>query len=212
MITTSHILLWIETTADYIDNNSTYLTKLDTAIGDADHGNNMKRGFTKVRDLLPSLEGQDIGSILKSVAMKLISSVGGASGPLFGTFYLQASNEVKGAEVLDAAQLGAMLASGLEGIKKRGKAEPEDKTIIDALEPAVNAYQESAAGGGSIQESLEQAVSAAEKGAEATIPMIAKKGRASYMGERSKGHKDPGATSTVYILKALQDAVSGDGE
>jgi len=207
MITNTQILQWFENTADLIDENSSYLTKLDTAIGDADHGNNMKRGFTKVRELLPELEDKDIGAILKTVAMKLISSVGGASGPLYGTFYLQASNKAKGSNELDGNQFGELLQAGLEGIKMRGKASLEDKTIIDALEPAVEAYTNSINDGDSIPDALESAVSAAEKGAEDTIPMIAKKGRASYMGERSKGHKDPGATSMTMILTALRDAV-----
>ena len=207
MITNTQILQWFENTADLIDENSSYLTKLDTAIGDADHGNNMKRGFIKVRELLPELEDKDIGAILKTVAMKLISSVGGASGPLYGTFYLQASNKAKGSNELDGNQFGELLQAGLEGIKMRGKASLEDKTIIDALEPAVEAYTNSINDGDSIPDALESAVSAAEKGAEDTIPMIAKKGRASYMGERSKGHKDPGATSMTMILTALRDAV-----
>lgn len=209
MITKSQIIQWLQLTADVIEENSTHLTQLDTAIGDADHGNNMKRGFSKVREQLPSFEEKDIGTILKSVAMKLISTIGGASGPLYGTFFLQASNEAKGAEELGTTQLLEVLDAGLQGVKMRGKASLEDKTMIDALEPAVEAFRKSAEDGASVKEALNSAVSAAEKGAEETIPMIAKKGRASYMGERSKGHKDPGAASTVMILTALRDAVNG---
>ena len=209
MITKPQIFQWLRLTADVIEENSKHLTELDTAIGDADHGNNMKRGFNQVRDLLPSLEEKDIGSILKSVAMKLISSIGGASGPLYGTFFLQASNEAKGKEELGTDQLLKVLEAGLEGVKMRGKASLEDKTIIDALEPAVEAFRASAEENATVQEALKSAVSAAERGAEDTIPMIAKKGRASYMGERSKGHKDPGAASTVMILTALRDAADG---
>jgi dihydroxyacetone kinase-like protein len=206
MITKQHILNWLTISAAVIEENRQYLTKLDTAIGDADHGNNMYRGFKKVNDQISTYQDKDIGAILKAVAMTLISTVGGASGPLYGTMFLQAGTSLAGKNELTAEELGSLLTNGLQGIKMRGKASLGEKTIIDALEPAVEAYNQSIAAGKTINEALKLAVDSAEKGAEGTIPMIARKGRASYLGERSKGHKDPGATSVSMLVAALRDA------
>ncbi len=206
MVTKKHILQWLENTANAMEDNRQYLTKLDTAIGDADHGNNMHRGFKKVKEQLPALKGKDIGAILKAVAMTLISTVGGASGPLYGTMFMHAGNKMAGKEELTPKEMGELLAAGLEGVKMRGKASVGEKTIVDALEPAVEAYNQSLGNGSDFQQAMNRAVAACEKGAEETIPMIAKKGRASYLGERSKGHQDPGATSVSFIIKSLNDA------
>ncbi len=207
MIKKKHILDWLNKSAEVLEEKKSYLTKLDTAIGDADHGNNMNRGFKKVLEQLPTNEKKDIGAILKGVAMSLISTVGGASGPLYGTMFLQAGNSVSGKEELTAEDLKKMLQAGVDGIVMRGKAKIGDKTMIDALEPAVKAYSSAVSAGDELTTALQKAVDAAEKGVEDTIPLIARKGRASYLGERSKGHQDPGATSSYYLLKALRDSV-----
>lgn len=206
MITNKHILTWLTKSAAVIEENKQYLTKLDTAIGDADHGNNMNRGFKKVMEQIETYEGKDIGAILKSVAMVLISTVGGASGPLYGTMFLQAGTKLAGKQELTPEDLGLMLTAGLQGVKMRGKAALGEKTMVDALEPAVDAYTKSLARGDSFSDALNLAVTTAEKSAEDTIPLIARKGRASYLGERSKGHKDPGATSVTLIIASLRDA------
>lgn len=209
MVTTSQILAWLKSSGKNYAEQKKYLTELDTAIGDADHGNNMNRGFSKVTEQLDSLADKDIGTILKTVAMTLISSIGGASGPLYGTFFLNASKTAEGKKELSADDMQELLKEGVAGVKMRGKAEPGDKTMIDAFDPALEAYATSAENGEDIQKCLEAAASAAEKGAEETIPLIAKKGRASYLGERSKGHKDPGATSAAMLIRALSDAAEG---
>lgn len=208
MVTTSQILTWLKTSSDVYAEQKKYLTELDTAIGDADHGNNMNRGFSKVSAQLETLTDNDIGTILKTVAMSLISSIGGASGPLYGTFFLNASKTADGKTELSVADMQELLKEGVAGVKMRGKAEPGDKTMVDAFDPALEAYATSADNGETIQECLSAAADAAEKGAEDTTPLIAKKGRASYLGERSKGHKDPGATSAAMLLRALSDAAS----
>jgi len=209
MVQTSQILTWLKSSSEIYAEQKKYLTELDTAIGDADHGNNMNRGFSKVSAQLDSLADKDIGTILKTVAMTLISSIGGASGPLYGTFFLNASKTAEGKTELSVNDMQELLKEGVAGVKMRGKAEPEDKTMIDAFDPALKAYATAAENDETIQKCLEAAASAAEKGAEDTIPMIAKKGRASYMGERSKGHKDPGATSAAMLMRALSDAAAG---
>jgi dihydroxyacetone kinase-like protein len=206
-VTRDQIVRWLEKTAVVLDSNKQYLTDLDAAIGDADHGINMARGFAKVMEKLPTVADKDIGNILKTVGMTLISSVGGASGPLYGTFYMRAGTAVVAKEELDNHDLLAMLQAGVEGIIQRGRAVLEDKTMIDAWSPALVALKTAVDAGETTAVALEQAVAAAEQGMKATVPLKARKGRASYLGERSMGHQDPGATSTHLILNALLETV-----
>lgn len=195
------ILQWMKRNAEIFREHKDELTDLDAAIGDADHGANMARGFTALEGKLPELAGKDIGTIFKTVAMTLISTVGGASGPLYGTFFLQAVALTSGKKALTAQELYEAFASGLEGLKNRGKAHLGDKTMLDAMIPAIDALKPQPDEG--IHPCVERALAAARQGAEATIPLVAKKGRASYLGERSAGHKDPGATSTVLLWENL---------
>jgi phosphoenolpyruvate---glycerone phosphotransferase subunit DhaL len=207
MFNNKDILTWIRLTAQYVEENKDYLTELDRAIGDADHGNNMDRGFKKVMTRIASYEDKDIGSILNMVGMTLISSVGGAAGPLYGAFYLQAAKAINSKTELYPEDIVALLVSGTDGLIKRGKTNPGDKTIIDSLLPGVEALKKSLHDGKDIMAATHDAVSSAEEGMKHTIPLVAKKGRASYLGERSAGHQDPGATSASYILKALLDVL-----
>ncbi|MCH8558837.1 MAG: dihydroxyacetone kinase subunit L [Balneolia bacterium] len=207
MITKQQVLDWLRKSSDVLEENRQYLTKLDTAIGDADHGNNMYRGFNKVKSQLDDHADKDIGAILKAVAMTLISTVGGASGPLYGTFFLQAGTKMAGKAELDGDSLAVMFRAGVDGVKMRGKAQPGDKTMIDVLEPVAQAIENDIKEGKSVSDTLHHAVEVAEKGVADTIPLIAKKGRASYLGERSKDHQDPGATSSMMIIKALSESV-----
>src|SRR4028118_187049 len=209
MVTKEQIIHWLQTVAVVLEQNKDYLTELDAAIGDADHGINMNRGFQKVASQLPSVADTDIGSILKTVSMTLISSVGGASGPLYGTMFLRASTAVAGKSELTDEDMVALLQAAVDGVVQRGKANLGDKTMLDAVAPAANALRQAVAKGASTQAALQQAVAAAEQGMKDTIPLIAKKGRASYLGDRSANHQDPGATSTYLILKSLLETVSG---
>ena len=206
MITKKQIVQWLQAFASEIQQNKDYLTELDAAIGDADHGINMDRGFQKVITQLPNVTDKDIGSILKTVSMTLISSIGGASGPLYGTLFLRASTAVAGKEELTEANMQKLLQAGLEGVLQRGKAQLGDKTMVDVLFPAAIAFQEAVSGGKNMSEAMQQMVAVAEQAMKDTIPMIAKKGRASYLGERSIGHQDPGATSCYLMLKSLLDS------
>jgi dihydroxyacetone kinase-like protein len=208
MVTKEQILQWLQTVAVLLEQNKNYLTELDAAIGDADHGINMNRGFQKVMSQLPTVADKDIGSILKTVSMTLISSVGGASGPLYGTMFLRASTAVAGKSELTDEDMVALLQAAVDGIIQRGKANLGDKTMLDALSPASEAFKQAVANGASTQEALQQAVTAAEEGMKNTIPLVAKKGRASYLGDRSANHQDPGATSAYLILKTLLETVS----
>ena len=210
MVSQQQIIDWIRSFTAVIAENKDYLTELDAAIGDADHGINLNRGFQKVSEKLPTVIDKDIGTILKTVSMTLISTVGGASGPLYGTFFLKASAMAAQKEELTPEELVKLLEAGLEGVMYRGKAQLEDKTMIDALYPAVDAFKQSLTSNDSIVEGLQQAVNAAEKGMKKTIPLIARKGRASYLGKRSIGHQDPGATSSYLMLTTLLKAVHED--
>ena len=209
MLTSAQITEWIEKTAAVMGANQEYLTQLDAAIGDADHGNNMDRGYKAALQQLSTED--DVGAILKSVAMALISKVGGAAGPLYGTMFLQAANALTGKASLSGEDVELLLERSVDGIKMRGRAEQGEKTILDSLIPAYEAFREARRNGKDMVDCLEAATAAAEKGMEATIPLIAKKGRASYLGERSIGHQDPGATSTYLIVKTLRDVVAGAG-
>jgi dihydroxyacetone kinase-like protein len=188
---------WLRDYASSIHDNAGYLTELDAAIGDADHGANMDRGMKAV---VAALDGgfSSPDALLKKAGMTLVSTVGGASGPLYGTFFLRFGTALAGVTPVDAAALGAALRAGVEGIVARGKAELGDKTMYDAWAPALTAYDEHAAEG--VGPALVAAAEAAAQGRDATVPLVARKGRASYLGERSAGHQDPGATSTTLLL------------
>jgi len=197
-ITTEDTVRWLNQLAQVLHENRDYLTQLDSPIGDADHGINMDRGFKAVIDKLPTVAGTDIGSILKTVGTTLVSTVGGASGPLYGTAFLRAGMATSGKHELYEADYVGMLEAALEGIKARGKAQPGEKTMVDALTPAL---------GLDLPQIMRRASDAAEAGMKATIPLLATKGRASYLGERSIGHQDPGATSSWLILKTFTDTM-----
>jgi dihydroxyacetone kinase-like protein len=199
------VLRWLQNCADTYAQHKEELTQLDAAIGDADHGANMARGFTAVQGKLAGLHDQDLGTVFKTVAMTLISTVGGASGPLYGTFFLQAVAGANGKTDLTHDELVSVFSAGLQGLMHRGKAVVGDKTMVDALAPAIEALKPM--GNDSLSAALDRAVAAAQKGAESTVPLVAKKGRASYLGERSAGHLDPGAASSVLLLEALQRAI-----
>lgn len=208
MVTKEQIIKWLQSVAVVLEENKEYLTELDAAIGDADHGINMNRGFQKVLTQLPTVADKDIGSILKTISMTLISSVGGASGPLYGTLFLKASTVVAGKEELSSEDMVKFFQAAVDGVVQRGKANLGDKTMLDALSPAADAFKKAIANGTTTVEALHQAVFAAEQGMKDTIPLVAKKGRASYLGDRSVNHPDPGATSTYLILKTLLETVS----
>lgn len=200
---------WVRRSAEAMSEHRVELINLDREIGDGDHGENMDRGFQAV---LPKLDDLPAGStpsdVLKLLATTLISTVGGAAGPLYGTAYLKASGAVGGEVSLDSAAVVRLLESGRDGIVMRGKAELGDKTMVDAWSPAVDAARAAAEEGASAAETLRVAAEAAAAGSDATIPLVARKGRASYLGERSAGHRDPGAQSTAYLIEAAAAAAS----
>jgi dihydroxyacetone kinase-like protein len=181
------------------------LVALDTAIGDGDHGTNMDRGMRKALEKLESQEQADAGAVLKTVAMALISNVGGAAGPLYGTLMLQMGTALAGKDDIDLATYTEAWHKGIQGIQARGKAELGDKTMLDALVPGVEALEKAS----DLDSGLQEAAAAAESGMRDTIPLVARKGRASYLGERSKDHQDPGATSTFYLYQTAADALTG---
>lgn len=196
------ILGWLDALRQVYAANRERLTELDAAIGDADHGTNMDRGFTAVHAALAAQAPSDAGDILKSAAMVLIRTVGGAAGPLYGTFFLRAAAACAGKTELSPADVVALFQAGIEGVQQRGRAEPGDKTMIDALLPALAAMRAAAARGADIAGLMDEGVAAAEAGMLGTIPLQARKGRASYLGARSIGHQDPGATSAFLLVKA----------
>jgi dihydroxyacetone kinase-like protein len=206
-VSKDQIVRWLERTAVVLNQNKEYLTQLDSAIGDADHGTNMDRGFKKVAEKLPTVADKDIGNILKTVGMTLISSVGGASGPLYGTFYMRSGMAAAAREELTAEDLAELLQAGVDGVIQRGRAQIGDKTMVDALTPAMETLQSAVANGKGTIDALREAVAAAEQGMKDTTPLQARKGRASYLGERSIGHQDPGATSSYLILNALLETL-----
>ncbi len=189
---------WLREFARLVESQRDELSALDAAIGDADHGANLARGMAAV--LARALDERTIGGTAKAAAMALIGTVGGASGPLYGTFFLRFGAAAADAEAVDAVSLGRALRAGVEGLTLRGKAVPGDKTMVDALAPAVDAFDQASAAG--LQAALAAAADAAERGRDATVPMVARKGRASYLGDRSAGHADPGATSAALLLRA----------
>ncbi|PMB48269.1 dihydroxyacetone kinase subunit L [Fischerella thermalis CCMEE 5330] len=203
------LIRWMHLFAQSVEANKNYLTELDSAIGDADHGANMHRGMQAVLGKLPSVAESDIGSILKTVGMTLVSTVGGASGPLYGTFFIQMASGASNKMELTLEDYTNALQSGINGIVMRGKAQLKDKTMLDALQPALDALKHAVESGASLEEALQQSAEAAAAGRDSTTPLIARKGRASYLGDRSIGHQDPGATSSHLLLQSLVDAVKG---
>jgi dihydroxyacetone kinase-like protein len=199
-VTKNNVLEWIRAYAEVIAENKEYLTELDSAIGDADHGANMHRGFKAVLEKLPDNEDKDIGKILMGVGMALLSKVGGAGGPLYSTVFIQMGKSIDGKTEFELADWTDALEAATQGVVRLGKASPGDKTMVDALTPAVEALKQAVEEGLTLGEGLEKSAKAAEEGMIATIPLVARKGRASYLGERSAGHQDPGATSTFMLL------------
>ena len=197
---------WLRSFAASIHENAGLLTELDSAIGDADHGTNMDRGMSAVLAAIDSTEFDSADALFKKVGMTLVSTVGGASGPLYGTFFLRLGAALQGVDELDAPALGKALRAGVDGIVARGKAELDDKTMYDALAPALDAYDETAADG--VGAALAAAASAAAAGRDRVTPLVARKGRASYLGERSADHQDPGATSATLMLESAAASLS----
>lgn len=201
----------IRAAAATITEHKIELTHLDREIGDGDHGENLARGFAAVLAKLDAETPANPGAVLKLVATSLISTVGGASGPLFGTAFLRAATTAGDAAELDGTTVAAVLGAARDGVVARGKAEPNDKTMVDALTPAVAAAERAAEAGGDVAAVLDAAADAAESGAAATEPLQARKGRASYLGERSIGHVDPGSRSAAYLLRAFATAAGPQG-
>ena len=199
---------WVRAFAQVVAEQRDALTALDSAIGDADHGANLDRGMSAALAALDAAPPADAAALLKTVGMTMVSKVGGASGPLYGTLFLRMAGAAGGGS-LDAAGLAAALRAGLDGVAARGKAERGDKTMLDALGPACDALDEALAGGQELGAALRAAAGAAQAGRDATVPLVARKGRASYLGERSVGHADPGATSAALLVVAAADALAG---
>ena len=207
MSATESTLAVVQEMAAAMEEHRKHLTQLDSALGDGDHGNNMHRGFQAALERLEGTDPQTPSDALKAVSMALVNKVGGAAGPLYGTAFLRASTALSSKEDLSPEDVAGALEAALGGIKQRGKAEVGDKTIVDALEPAVEAAKEAASSGGGAGEVFRAAAEAAGEGAEATVPLIARRGRASYLGPRSAGHMDPGARSTYMLLDAAACAL-----
>jgi dihydroxyacetone kinase-like protein len=201
------VLDWIKDYGAVIADNRDDLTALDSAIGDADHGTNMDRGMRKALERLDGLDGNDIGAALKAVGMALVSSVGGAGGPLYGTLFIQMGGATAGKEEVGLADWAEAVRAGVEGVQARGKAEQGDKTMVDALLPAAETLREAADQGADVPDGLRRAAAAAEEGMKATVELVARKGRASYLGSRSAGHQDPGATSSYLLMKSAADVL-----
>jgi phosphoenolpyruvate---glycerone phosphotransferase subunit DhaL len=199
-----HAIAWMRRFAEEMAEHRTELVRLDTAIGDGDHGTNMNRGMQKALEKLDASEPDDPGAVLKTVAMALVSTVGGAAGPLYGTLLLQMGTALAGQGEVDQAGFAAAWRKGLDGVKARGKADVGDKTMVDALTPAIEALEQAA----DLDAGLRAAVEAAQQGMNATTPLVARKGRASYLGDRSAGHQDPGATSTYYLFKSAAETLA----
>jgi dihydroxyacetone kinase-like protein len=207
-VTSAQIYSWLERYAGIVAEQKQYLTGLDAAIGDGDHGINMDRGFQTVLVKLAPVRDQDAGTLLKTTGMALVGSVGGAGGPLYGTFFLRAGAAIDGKSEVSDKEIVAALDAGLKGVVERGKANRNDKTMVDALAPAIDRAKQYVDEGASLDVALAAAADAAEEGMKATIPLKALKGRASYLGDRSIGHQDPGATSSYLMLRALSDTLA----
>lgn len=207
-ISREKLISWLEKLSAVMKENKDLLTELDAAIGDADHGINMDRGFGKVLQKLDFVKEQDLGTIFKTVGLTLMSSVGGASGPLYGTFFTKAGMVLADKDEMDRADLVAFLKAGIEGLVQRGRAVQGDKTMYDVWAPVRDTVETAVEGGASLKDILTAAVKAAEKGVQDTIPLQARKGRASYLGQRSIGHKDPGAVSSCLMIRTLQQILN----
>jgi len=207
-VSLERLIAWLSRFTQLVTENRGYLTELDSAIGDADHGSNMARGMTAVMEKIAAAPSTAIDELFKQVGMTLVSSVGGASGPLYGTFFLRFGTTAGAVTELDGAALAAALRAGLGGIVARGKAELGDKTMFDAMSPAIDAFDSEVASGAEVAASAAVAFAAAEQGRDATKPLVARKGRASYLGDRSAGHLDPGATSTALLFQALSEGLA----
>jgi phosphoenolpyruvate---glycerone phosphotransferase subunit DhaL len=207
----AQLTAWIREYARVIGENAQYLTDLDAAIGDADHGINMERGMSAVLGALDEAAPADMSALCKQVGMTLVKSVGGASGPLYGTFFLRMAGALGTGDRVDAADFAKALRAGVEGVVQRGRAEAGDKTMFDALAPALDALDAAMSSGGDLAVGLADATVAAEKGRDATESMVARKGRASYLGQRSVGHVDPGATSAAMLIAAAASAFATGG-
>ncbi len=205
MLTHGQCLAWLRAFAALINDNTDFLTDLDAAIGDADHGTNMARGTTAALGKLD--DATPLEAMFRSVGMTLVSTVGGSAGPLYGTFFMRFGARLGDVEDVSLPTFAAALTAGRDGVVARGKAAVGEKTMIDAMTPAVEAFESHVADGDGPLVAAEAALAAAERGRDATIPLVARKGRASYLGERSAGHQDPGATSTAYLFEALVAAV-----
>ena len=209
-ITYAQGVAFLEGFAAAIAANKEYLTQLDSEIGDADHGINMQRGMQAVLPKLQAQDGADLSQLFKTTAMTLISTVGGASGPLYGTLFLQLGTAIAGRPEISAQEWSQALDAAVAAVRARGRAELDDKTMIDALQPAADALRRAVQEGMPFGDALSACERAAEQGMEATIPLVARKGRASYLGERSAGHQDPGATSSWLLVRAARQAFAGD--
>jgi dihydroxyacetone kinase-like protein len=207
----AQLTAWIREYARVIGENAQYLTDLDAAIGDADHGINMERGMSAVLGALDEAAPADMAALCKQVGMTLVKSVGGASGPLYGTFFLRMAGALGTGDRVDAADFAKALRAGVEGVVQRGRAEAGDKTMFDALAPALDALDAALSSGGDLAVGLADATVAAEKGRDATESMVARKGRASYLGQRSVGHVDPGATSAAMLIATAASAFATGG-
>jgi dihydroxyacetone kinase-like protein len=203
------VVRWIEEFASEMAANKQSLTKLDSAIGDGDHGTNMNRGMQAALQAIAASESHDIGALLKGVGMALVSKVGGAAGPLYGTLFMQLGAATAGKEELSPGEWAAAWDAAVKGVQMRGKAELEDKTMVDALVPARDVLASALEDGASLGDALARAAAAAEEGMKATVPLVARKGRASYLGERSAGHQDPGATSSYLLMRTAAQVLGG---
>jgi dihydroxyacetone kinase-like protein len=206
-ITADHVIRFIELAAARVKERRDELTELDAPIGDADHGANLDRGFSAVLGRLPGLYDEDVGAILDATGKTLLSTVGGAAGPLYGTAFIRAGGLLRGRREVSGAELVAALDAALEGIVARGKAQRGEKTMLDSIAPALDVLREAAQRGQDLREAAYHALAAMEDGVRATIPMEATKGRAKFLGPRSVGHQDPGATSAYYLAQALIDVL-----
>ena len=207
-VSLDRLVAWLSRFTQLVTENRSYLTELDSAIGDADHGSNMARGMAAVMAKPAAAPSSAVDELFKLVGMTLVTSVGGASGPLYGTFFLRFGTTAGAVTELDSAGLAAALRAGLGGIFARGKAELGDKTMFDAMSPAVDAFDAEIAAGADLAAGAAGAAAAAAAGRDATEPLVARKGRASYLGDRSAGHLDPGATSTAFLFQALAEALA----
>jgi dihydroxyacetone kinase-like protein len=204
------VIAWLNEAGSAVRERADYLTQLDAAIGDGDHGINMTRGFDAVGKALAAQPDMPPGRVLLVAGKTLVSTVGGASGPLWGSAFKAAGRKLGDSDGLDGEALADALDAALAAVIELGAAAPGDKTMVDALAPAIAALRERTAAGATLAEATDAAALAAEEGAAATVPMQARKGRASYLGERSIGHQDPGATSAALVMRALHAAIAGD--